>query len=53
MIKYARQPIRFTFILYKPKEEWMLFNFKYDDKLDEEMEDAANIYRTYENLPTK
>lgn len=52
MIKYTRQPIRFTFILYKPQNNWMIFNFNYDDKLKLELEESANIYRLPENLPS-
>lgn len=41
MVKYERQPIRLTFILYKPHKTWQVQNLKYDDKLDEELEEAA------------
>ena len=41
MVKYERQPIRLTFLLYKPHKTWQVQNLKYDDKLDEELEEAA------------
>ena len=40
MVKYERQPLRFTFQFYKPREEWMIYNFSFDEELGEEMEDA-------------
>ncbi|NVN95958.1 MAG: hypothetical protein HXX18_11805 [Bacteroidetes bacterium] len=51
LIKYDRQPIRFTFILYKADNEWALFNFLYDAKFDEELKEAAKVYRLLENIP--
>src|ERR1043166_5236399 len=47
LVKYNRQPLRFTFILYKPSNNWMLYNFEYDDKFDEELKEAAKITRLY------
>ena len=49
MIKYDRQPIRFTFIFYKPKDKWQVQNFQFDDNLDEEIEEAGKVYRLREN----
>ncbi|MFT4838563.1 MAG: hypothetical protein ACI9IZ_001581 [Nonlabens sp.] len=45
MIKYDRQPLRFTFIFYKPNNKWQLQNLKYDDSLDDEIEEAAKQNR--------
>ena len=39
IIKYDRQPIRFTFLFYKPKDVWKIQNFKFDDNLDAEIEE--------------
>jgi hypothetical protein len=50
MIKYDRQPMRFTFIFYKPKDKWQLQNFQFDDNLDDELEESGKIYRLKENL---
>ncbi|MEO1022182.1 MAG: hypothetical protein AAFW89_06515 [Bacteroidota bacterium] len=44
LVKYDRQPIRFTFLFYRPNEEWMLYSFQYDGNLGEELKEAANIY---------
>ena len=50
MVKYDRQPMRFTFELYKPNDKWLLFSFKIDSELDDEIEQAAKLY--YINLDT-
>lgn len=50
LVKYDRIPIRFIFIFYKPNDKWMIYNFKYDLELVEELEDAARAYRLKENL---
>lgn len=50
LVKYDRQPIRFVFIFYKPNDKWMIYNFKYDQELAEELEDAAKAYRLKENF---
>ena len=38
LVYYERQPMRFTFMLYKPKEKWVLQNFSFDTELDENMD---------------
>ncbi len=38
MVKYDRQPIRFNFEFYKPKDEWILFSFSYDTSFDDDIE---------------
>jgi vancomycin permeability regulator SanA len=37
LLKYDRQPLRFTFIFYKPKDKWQVQNFKFDDEVSEEL----------------
>ena len=43
LVKHENSPLRFTFIFYKPKNDWVLYRFKYDDQLDVELIDAAKI----------
>ena len=47
--KYDRQPLRFTFQFYKPKDEWMIYSFKFDDNFDDDLENLLK----YEYLPNK
>ncbi|MCE7992437.1 MAG: hypothetical protein HEP71_10665 [Roseivirga sp.] len=44
LVKFDRQPLRFTFQFYKPKDQWVLYSFKFDDSFDDELERAAEIY---------
>ncbi len=44
LVKHEKQPIRFTFIFYKPKNDWTLYKFKFDDQADTELEEASKIY---------
>ena len=50
LVKYDRQPLRFVLTFYKPKDKWRLHNFKYDDALDEELDEAIKAYRLKENF---
>lgn len=44
MVKHDRQPLFFTFILYKPDQRWQLQTVRFDDKLDDsEMNDLKNV----------
>ncbi|KAA3612319.1 MAG: hypothetical protein DWQ05_20185 [Calditrichaeota bacterium] len=43
LVRYDRQPIRFTFQFYKPNDKWITHSFKFDGELDEEMEKAVMI----------
>ncbi len=51
LVKYDRQPLRFSILLYKPNNEWRLQNFSFDDDLDTELEEASRAYRLEENIP--
>jgi len=50
MVRYDRQPLRFSILFYKPNDQWRMMNFSYDDKLDDELEEAAKAYRLKQNL---
>lgn len=43
-LKFDRQFLRLTFQFYKPKDEWRLYSFKFDDSFDDEIEEAAKLY---------
>lgn len=44
LVKFDRQPIRFTFQFYKPDNEWRTHSFKYDGNIDDEIEESAKVY---------
>ena len=44
LIKYKRQPLRFSFIYYKPKDKWVLHKFTFDNEVEKELESAGTIY---------
>lgn len=50
LVRYDRQPIRFTMLFYKPNDQWRLQNFSFDDSIDEELKEAARAYKLKENL---
>lgn len=44
LVKFDRQPIRFTFQFYKPNNEWRTQSFKFDGNIDDEIEESAKVY---------
>lgn len=50
MVRYDRQPLRFSMLFYKPSSQWKLLNFSYDDNMDEELQEASKAYRLTENF---
>jgi hypothetical protein len=50
MVRYDRQPLRFTMLFYKPNDQWRLQNFSYDYNIPDELEEAAKAFRLKENL---
>ena len=40
LVKFDRQPIRFNFQFYKPKDKWIIYSFSYDDSFDDDLEEA-------------
>jgi hypothetical protein len=43
IVKHEIQPVRFTFIFYKPHNDWVFYRFLFDDQMDLELEDGAKI----------
>ena len=41
MVKYDRQPIRFIFEFYKPKDKWKTYGFSFDEDMDDDIENSA------------
>lgn len=50
LVRYDRQPLRFNFVFYKANDQWTLYNFSYDDSIDEELKESAKAYRLKENV---
>ena len=46
MVKYETQPIKFTFIFYKCKDEWFIQNFDLNTHLVQELKDLGKYYTT-------
>src|SRR5690554_1135484 len=44
LVKHEKQPLRFNFMFYKPKDQWLLYKFKFDDSVGAELEEAGRIY---------
>ncbi|PKP02772.1 MAG: hypothetical protein CVU11_10680 [Bacteroidetes bacterium HGW-Bacteroidetes-6] len=43
MVKYKRQPLFFTFVLYKPDKFWQIQTLRFDDKIESfDMNDFEN-----------
>lgn len=40
LIKFDRQPIRFVFEFYKPKDKWYLYGFSYDDGFADDLQEV-------------
>ena len=39
LVKYERQPLRFIFKYYKAKDTWVLYNLKFDENIDDELDE--------------
>jgi hypothetical protein len=50
IVKYDREPIRFTFFMYKANDTWRVNNFSYDEDIDKDLEEATKAYRLKENI---
>jgi hypothetical protein len=43
LVKFDQQPVRFIFMFYKPKNDWVIYHFKFDADLDTELEQAGKV----------
>lgn len=43
LLRYDRQPIKFTFTLYRPNDRWQVHNLKFDDQLEDDLDDRIDI----------
>ncbi len=50
IVRYDREPIRFTFLFYKARDTWRVNNFSYDENIDKDLEEATKAYRLKENI---
>lgn len=49
LVKYDKQPVRFTFIYYKPKDVWKIYTFQFNTNFDQELINAASVDQLKEN----
>lgn len=38
LVKYERQPLKFSFEFYKPKDKWVLISFRFNANISEEIQ---------------
>ena len=46
LVRYDRQPMKFTFEFYKPNDKWMLYSLNFAATIDEDVEQAAKNYES-------
>jgi hypothetical protein len=49
IVKYDKQPVRFIFIYYRPKDAWKIYTFQFNTNMDEELTSAASVDQLKEN----
>jgi hypothetical protein len=50
LAKHKNDPLRFTFIYYKPEDHWVLYKFYFDTDLVEELEYSGKLYFINEGM---
>ena len=49
LVKYERQPLRFIFKYYKARDNWVLYNFKFDESIDDDLDEIMKYEYLNEN----
>ncbi|HTE01537.1 MAG TPA: hypothetical protein VK668_19755 [Mucilaginibacter sp.] len=49
LVKHDKQPIRFVFVYYKPKDKWKISTFQFNTNMDDELNDAAGVDKLKQN----
>ena len=44
LVKFDRQPIRYTFLFYQPDDKWLIYSFQFDGGIDDEIVEVAKLY---------
>lgn len=44
VVLYERQPLRFNFVFYRPRDSWFIYSFTLDDGLISELTEASKLY---------
>jgi hypothetical protein len=44
LVRHDRDPLTFRIVFYKPNDKWQVQNFKFDNKMDDELEEASKRY---------
>lgn len=50
LLKYQNQPMRFMLTMYKPDDQWMIYNFQYDLDLNEELIKSSQLHYLQETF---
>jgi hypothetical protein len=49
LVRHDRGPLTFRILFYKPHDKWQVQNFKFDSKMDDELEESSKLLRNSEN----
>jgi hypothetical protein len=44
LVKHENHPVRFTFVFYKPINNWIIYKFLFDADVEDELEQSGKIY---------
>lgn len=49
LVRHERDPITFRILFYHPSDKWQLQNFKFDNKMDDELNEASKAMKFKDN----